>query len=167
MKIQNTLQFSIIAITGIILTSCQTNTETAKVEQIASIIKSGTQLAVGTVTLNKPDSVKHFRAAIVGIKAALGAGDLTPAEVISTISAYTNSVGGTYAGVVEGGIGLALAAYQNFYIANSDKHIDEHLQILLIAISQGIESGIAAPPASSNINSVNPILELTAEDLKL
>lgn len=153
------------------VTSCNKDTvkdtleDEQKVAQIASVLKSGTTISVAAVVLSDGGSVKYFRSAVVGLRAATNSEDLTPDAVLDTISDYVNVTDTVYAGVIEGGLGLALAAYRTFYNENVEKEIDEYLVTLLNAIADGIEAGIGGTPAVAGAK--NPIEELTVEDLKL
>lgn len=169
---------AIIVGSGVFLTSCNDEVldDSQKVSQIASVIKSGTAISVGTLTARDPETVKYFRSAVVGLRAATGGDDLTPDAIVSSINEYVDITDNAYAGVIEGGLGLALAAYKTFYQSNIEKEIDGYLVILLSAIAEGIEQGVggsvpaakgSVPAAKGGVAIDNPILTLTVEDLTL
>jgi hypothetical protein len=140
-----------------------------KVQQIAGIIKSGTQIGVSTVVLNDPESVKHFNTAVVALKAAIGGDNLEPDEILETVKSYLTSdpESSAYYPLIESGIGLALASYRTFYDQNVDGNVKPYLKTLLVAITEGIELGVAQPAVAGGEVSSNPILQLTVEDLTL
>jgi hypothetical protein len=163
---------AIIVSAGAFFTSCKDSgvlDDSEKVSQIASVIKSGTAISVGTLTARDPETKKYFKSAVVGLRAATGGDDLTPEAIVSSINEYVNITDSAYSGVIEGGLGLALAAYKTFYQANIEKEIDGYLIILLSAIADGIESGIGgnAPATQGGAAIDNPILNLTVEDFTL
>lgn len=162
---------TIIAGIAIFTTSCNDSVldDSQKVNQIASVIKSGTSISVGTLTARDPETVKYFRSAVVGLRAATGGDDLTPEAIIQSINEYVNIKDNAYSGIIEGGLGLSLAAYKTFYQANVEKEIEGYLIVLLTAIAEGIEQGIGGGvPATQGGTAIdNPILTLTIEDLTL
>lgn len=163
-----------ISIFGLGLTSCeQADTvlsDEQKVQQIASVVQSGTQLAVSAVVMNNPDTKKHFETVVVALKAAVGADNLSPDEVLETVKSYlaNDPSGAAYYPLIESGVALALSTYKNFYVTNLDQNVKPYLKTLLGAIQQGIALGVGQPAvASGGEPVVNPMLELTIEDLKL
>jgi hypothetical protein len=164
---------SIAIIAGCIafLTSCNETVldDSQKVSQIASVIKSGTSISVATIVVREPGTVRYFRSALLGLRAAAGGDDLTPEAIIASINDYVDINDNAYSGIIEGGLGLALAAYQTFYQANLEKEIDGYLVILLSAIADGINQGIggSVPVTQGGAVIGNPILSLTIEELTL
>jgi len=147
--------------------SCKTNnvlTDVDRVNAIASVLRSGTQLAVSATVLSRPETRVYFTSAAVAIDVVLGGKDLTPDTVVKIISEKVNT-GGEYYSLIEGSINLALNAYKTFYTINVEKAIDPHLATLLKSIQGGIKAGtISSAPAPQG---VNPITTLTEADLTL
>lgn len=156
---------------GVMLSSCNTTpsvlTDEAKVAAIASVLRSGTQIAVSATVGSKPESKPYFDAVVTGLKVALGGKDLTPEAVVATIAQHVKSFDseGAYAGVVLGAVDLALNAYKTFYNVNVEKSIQPYLVTLLTAIKDGVKLGaVSTTPAPMG---ANPISALTVKDLTL
>tara|TARA_R100000951_G_C2636661_1_gene179511 strand:- start:830 stop:1363 length:534 start_codon:yes stop_codon:yes gene_type:complete len=174
LKLKNVLATFIIGAMAFQFTSCEivndTLSDEQKVDRISSIVKSGTQMAVSAVVLNKPELKKHFKTATLALEASVGADKLDPKEVLATLQDYFKEVpdGGVYYPLIESAISLGLSAYQSFYEANLDKNVKPYLKKFLVSIKEGIELGIGETPAGPPQGVAgNPILDLTTEDLTL
>jgi|GEM_PF-4004679 len=178
MKIKSILTTFAIIISlgfGSLFTGCKEGSnildDSLKVAQIASVLKAGTTISVAAVLINNPDSSRYFKSAALGIRAAIGAKELTPEDIMENIEFYTDSGTGKYSGIVSGALGLALSAYGSFYIQNIEGEIDDHLVILLTAIADGISYGLLEPVAASSARASspepNPITTLSVSRLTL
>ena len=174
LKLKYVLATFIIGALAFQLTSCEivegTLDDEQKVARIASIVKSGTQMGVSAVVLNKPELKPHFKTATLALEASVGAEKLDPQEVLATLQSYFKEVpdGGVYYPLIESAISLGLSAYQSFYEANLDKSVKPYLKSFLVAIKEGIELGIGETPAGPPQGVAgNPILDLTIDDLTL
>lgn len=169
MKRHRFIALATVLSVGLFFASCETVDvdNDQQVAQIAAIVKSGTQLAVTSALVKRPELAPHFLSAVTGIKAAINDSTLTPAEVLAVVNRYVDVSGSGFYPLVESGIGLALNVYKTFYDTNVGDNIDAHLKTILVAIHEGISAGVVAPRDLVADFSRNPLLDLKEEDLKL
>lgn len=165
----------VVALMGLFLfgaSSCDHVDDTTRVNNIASVLVLGTQLAVSEAVLSNPDLSKHFAVVPVAIKAAVDGDALTPDEVTQVVNGYLSGSGldSTTQPLVQAGISLSFSAYKTFYTKNVGPNVKPHLKVLLLAIANGVQAGLNPTTGLSVENqsqSQNPIETLTEEDYTL
>lgn len=139
-----------------------------KLQRIATLVESGTTVAVASAVIANPKLIPHFKTAAVALTAAADGENLSPEEVTQVLDRYLSNIG-SYEVFIKQALSLSVSTYSRFYEVNLGDKIKPQLKTILLALRDGVNMGVEAsndPNLAGDVEN-NPLNSVNDKQLKL